>query len=336
MGLRLEDISYQIKDQAIIKHMNLEVKTGEFVSLLGASGAGKSTTIKIIAGINQQSEGHVYINDELMDKVPTHKRKTSIVFQDIRLFPNMSVGENIAYTLKLNGMRKKERMERVDRLLAMVRLEGFAKRRIDELSGGQQQRVALARSIAGNPSLLLLDEALTGLDEELRDEMRLVVRALHDELKLTTIMITHDADEALMMSDRIAYLSKGELVQYDTPTNIYSRPATVDVAASFGACLVVDGEVSAGKFETKGCICEADVEDGPATAVLRFNGLHAHKSSEGALVESCSFRGERNYATIVLAGKTQGVFTSESLEPGDYVTLRADKASTFVFPARTE
>ena len=336
MGIRLEHICFDIKGTRILNDVNLEVKTGEFVSMLGGSGAGKSTTIKVISGIYGQTEGHVYIDDELVDSVPTHKRKTSIVFQDIRLFPHMSVGENVAYSMRVQGVRKSERIKRADYYLDLVHLGGFGERRVDELSGGQQQRVALARSVAGNPKVLLLDEPFSGLDEELRDDMRTTVRGIHNELKLTTMMITHDADEALMMSDRIAYLRQGCVTQFCTPSELYSHPTTVEAAACFGDCLNISGEVMAGCFSAPGFTFACECSDGPAVAIARRKGLQLVKDPDGVPVVSSSYRGEQYYTSVNAGGREFSLYSDESFSEGELVRLESKPSSTFIFPAKVE
>jgi putative spermidine/putrescine transport system ATP-binding protein len=331
MGIRLENIKIDIKGETILDNVNLDVRTGEYVSLLGVSGAGKSTTIKVIAGILRQTNGHVFIDGRNVDDVPTHKRKASIVFQDIRLFPHMSVGENVAYALKIQGMKKEERRERTDYFLGLVRLDGFASRKVGELSGGQQQRVALARSVAGSPKALLLDEPFSGLDEELRDDMRITVKSLHDNLGLTTVMITHDAGEALMMSDRIAYMSRGRIVQYSTPTELYSNPATPDIAACFGDCISLTGQAKGGIFAVPGVSIPVDCHDGPATAVIRRKGVLLEKADRGAEVLDGSFRGDQYYLTVDIGGKECGLLSKELFVPGDHFTLEIDTGSVFVY-----
>ena len=333
MGIRLENISLDIKGKRILDDVNLEVKDREFVSLLGGSGAGKTTTIKIISGILGQTEGHVYIDDVVADKLPTHKRKTSIVFQDIRLFPHMSVGENVAYSMRVQGVKKAERIKRADYYLELVRLGGFGARRVDELSGGQQQRVALARSVAGSPKVLLLDEPFSGLDEELRDDMRTTVRHIHDTLNLTTLMITHDADEALMMSDRIAYLTRGHVVQYCEPAELYSHPATIEAAACFGDCLSLPGLVGGGIFASPGFSCPTECADGPATAILRRHGLSLAEDPAGVPVVESSFRGEQYYTTVKIGGKEYSLYSHESFDAGELVRLECKANAAFVFSA---
>ena len=329
----MEDISFVVKGTCILDSVNLEVGEREFVSLLGSSGAGKSTTLKVAAGILSQTGGHVFIDDKPVDTVPTHRRGVSVVFQDVRLFPHMSVGENVAYSLRVKGVNKSERMKKADYYLRLVHLEGFGERRVDELSGGQQQRVALARSVAGNPNVLFLDEPFSGLDEELRDDMRSTVRHIHDELGLTTVMITHDADEALMMSDRIAYLSKGRIVQFDSPANLYANPTTSEVAACFGDCLSIAGTVHAGVFCVPGFSCEThSCPDGPAVAILRRRGLSLTRGKQGACVVGSSFRGGRYYTTVEIEEKDYSLFTADHFNQGDVVEFKVERSCMFVFP----
>lgn len=208
--LKIEKLSVELGKTDIINDLSLELQDGEFVSIVGPSGCGKSTLLKTIAGINQIKSGTIEIDGEIVNDVPVHKRGVVILFQDLRLFPHMSVSDNVAYPLKLRGVEKKERYIEASRLLKLVQLEGMEERRISQLSGGQMQRVALARALAAGPRLLLLDEPFSALDEELREDMRNLLLHLHDELGMTTIMVTHDMNEARSISDRVIELNKTE------------------------------------------------------------------------------------------------------------------------------
>jgi ABC-type Fe3+/spermidine/putrescine transport system ATPase subunit len=253
----------------------------------------------------------------------------------------MSVGQNVGYALKAQKVKKPERIKLVDKYLAMVQLEGFANRRIDELSGGQQQRVALARSVAGNPKVLLLDEPFSGLDETLRDDMRRTVKALHDELKMTTVMITHDANEALQMSDEIVYMKHGEIIQTGTPEDLYSNPKVPDIVQSFGDCLTVEGKVDNGLFcsDVFSCVSEG-VADGAAVAVARNNAIDICESTSGPnnneinlRITDCRFSGE-NYVITADSGKRiLTLKSSNQFEAGSLVTVKVNKKGTFVFHA---
>ena len=209
--LNIDAITVELGGNTILDNLSLQVREGEFVSIVGSSGCGKSTLLKTIAGINSIKNGLVEIDGKVINDVPAYKRKAVIVFQDMRLFPNMTVSENVAYPLKVRGIDKKTRLSKAAEILNDVQLEGYGKRRTNELSGGQQQRVALARAIAAEPELLLLDEPFSSLDEDLREDMRRLIKSLHNRFNMTTIMVTHDISEAVEMSDRVVKLTGGKM-----------------------------------------------------------------------------------------------------------------------------
>lgn len=211
--LNIGSIAVELGGHTILDDLSLQVLEGEFVSIVGSSGCGKSTLLKTIAGINYAKSGTIEIDGKVVNDVPAYKRKAVIVFQDMRLFPNMTVAENIAYPLRVRGIDKKTRLDRAAEILEDVQLEGYDERRIAQLSGGQQQRVALARAIAAEPELLLLDEPFSSLDEELREDMRQLILAIHKRFKMTTIMVTHDMREAGSMSDRVLRIRDGKIVE---------------------------------------------------------------------------------------------------------------------------
>lgn len=278
MHLEFDHISLDLGGKRILDDVSFEVRDREFVSVLGESGAGKSTTLKIIAGLVFQDGGTVRFDGEAVDDLPTHKRGCAIVFQDIRLFPNMNVRENVAFSLKMQRVSKAERQRIADKLLAAVQLEGMGNRRTSELSGGQQQRVALARALAGRPRAMLLDEPFSGLDEQLRDDMRRLVLKLHREFDMTTLMVTHDPDEALVMSDRIVYLGEGKLLQDGVPSDILLHPQHEAVSACFGDTSAIRGSVERGMFSSGKLRVEAsDVPDGDAVLVrVKDGGVFVH------------------------------------------------------------
>jgi putative spermidine/putrescine transport system ATP-binding protein len=334
MSLELEHIGFTIEGKQILDDINFRVEDREFMSLLGASGAGKSTTIKIIAGILNQDTGHVIIDGIAVDNLPTHKRKASIVFQDMRLFPHLRVGENVAYPLKVKGVKKTERLKAADELLEMVQLSGYRSRKVSQLSGGQQQRVALARSVAGCPSILLLDEPFSGLDEELRDDMRLMVRSVHERLGMTTVMITHDATEALMMSDRIVYMKDGQILQDDTPVVLYRNPRSAPVATCFGNCVSLEGSVLGGVFALDAFSCKTDCGDGAAAAVLRNEGVKLTRKNGRIPVVQCTFRGDNYQITLMLGVTRITVDSAVPIEAGTLVDMQVDPQHCFVFPGK--
>lgn len=214
MKLSIKDLNVELNNTLILKDVSLRIEEGEFVSLVGPSGCGKSTLFKAIAGIVPVKSGEIVLDGEKLNDVPAYKRGIVIVFQDMRLFPNMTVSENIAYPLKIKGIDRKKRLARAEELLADVQLEGLGDRRVHQLSGGQQQRVALARALAAEPKMMLLDEPFSALDEELREDMRQLIKKLHNEFHMTTMMVTHDINEARLMSDRIVGLhQQGQVVK---------------------------------------------------------------------------------------------------------------------------
>lgn len=268
MRLSLESIDLALGGKDILRDVSFIVEDGQFVSVLGESGAGKSTTLKVIAGIIPQDSGRVLFDGACVDDVPTHERNTTTVFQDIRLFPHMDVSQNVAFPLRMRKVAKAERREVVERMLDAVQLKGMEHRRPAELSGGQQQRVALARALAGRPRAVLLDEPFSGLDEQLRGEMRQLVSRLHAEFSMTSLMVTHDPDEALVMSDRIIYMSDGRVIQQGTPAELLLEPTNETVRAAFDISSSIEGAVHNGAFVSgKLTVPAPDMTAGPAVLV---------------------------------------------------------------------
>ena len=218
-----------------VQDFTLDIAAGEFVSFLGPSGCGKSTTLKMLSGLLHQDSGEIRFGDRRIDMLPANKRNVGLVFQNYALFPHMTVAENIAFGLRMRNWSKADKKIRVDELLALVRLEGLADRRPEQLSGGQQQRVAVARALAFKPDLVLLDEPLSNLDAKLREQVRLDLRDIQRKAKQTTVFVTHDQVEALVMSDRIVLMNNGRIEQIGTPVELYATPATEFGARFVGA-----------------------------------------------------------------------------------------------------
>src|SRR6188474_289111 len=214
--------------------VTLDIAEGEFFAMLGPSGSGKTTCLRLIAGFEQPSAGHIEIFGETAEGVPPYKRNVNTVFQDYALFPHMTVGENVAYGLMIKGVPKEEREAKAKAALAMVKLGGYDGRRPAQLSGGQRQRVALARALVNGPKVLLLDEPLGALDLKLRQQMQNELRTIRGEVGITFVYVTHDQEEALTMSDRIAVFSEGKIEQVGTPSDVYERPASPFVAGFVG------------------------------------------------------------------------------------------------------
>jgi spermidine/putrescine transport system ATP-binding protein len=228
---------------AAVNHVTMQIKDGEFFSLLGPSGCGKTTSLRMIAGFELPTDGKIFIHGKEMSQVPAFQRPVNTVFQQYALFPHMTVEQNIEFGMEMKGVSKVERSRRVSEALEMVRLPGMEMRRPKQLSGGQQQRVALARALVNKPEVLLLDEPLGALDLKLRKEMQLELKTLQREVGITFIYVTHDQEEALTMSDRIAVMSKGVVLQIGMPEEIYERPASKYVADFIGETNFIDGVV---------------------------------------------------------------------------------------------
>src|SRR6187431_1881500 len=223
--------------------VTLDIAEGEFFAMLGPSGSGKTTCLRLIAGFEQPTEGHIEIFGETAEGVPPYKRNVNTVFQDYALFPHMTVGENVAYGLMIKGVAKEEREAKAKAALAMVKLGGYDGRRPAQLSGGQRQRVALARALVNNPKVLLLDEPLGALDLKLREQMQEELKRIQSEIGITFIFVTHDQEEAMTMSDRIAVMRNGHIEQLGPPEELYERPTTDFVAGFLGVSNLLDADV---------------------------------------------------------------------------------------------
>jgi len=229
----------------VLKDLDISVARSEFISLLGPSGCGKTTLLRLIAGLLKPDTGRIAINGSDLTQVPAHKRNIGVVFQNYALFPHLTVEQNIAFGLEAQKTPKAEIGGRVQNALALVRMETFADRRVAALSGGQQQRVAVARALVVKPSLLLLDEPFSALDRKLRETMQIELRHLLRDLEITSIFVTHDQDEALVMSDRIAVMNEGRIEQLGTPDEVYSSPASLHVLEFVGQSTRIAGTVGA-------------------------------------------------------------------------------------------
>ncbi len=248
--LILNQVMKKFGDNVVVKNISLSIKKGELVSLLGPSGCGKSTTLRLISGFLEPDEGELKINDSVVTHTPPNKRDTALVFQNYALFPHMTVADNVAYGLKMRKVLKSEIKTRVSEALKMVHLDQFEDRYPGQLSGGQQQRVALARAIIVNPRVLLLDEPLSNLDAKLRDEMRNEILSLQKRLDLTCIFVTHDQEEALVLSDKIVVMDEGNIRQIGTPSEIFDSPKSYFTADFVGVRNIYGGKVEEGYFVT--------------------------------------------------------------------------------------
>jgi putative spermidine/putrescine transport system ATP-binding protein len=238
-AVRFANVSRRFGSVRAVDGVTLDIVEGEFFAMLGPSGSGKTTCLRLIAGFEQPDEGHIEIFGETAEGVPPYKRNVNTVFQDYALFPHMTVGENVAYGLRIKGVAKAEREAKARDALAMVKLAGYEERRPSQLSGGQRQRVALARALVNGPKVLLLDEPLGALDVKLREQMQEELKALQKELGITFVFVTHDQGEALSMADRVAVFNEGKIVQVGVPADVYERPQSRFVADFVGSSNVL-------------------------------------------------------------------------------------------------
>jgi len=244
IALVLKDICKNFGNVTAVKNFRLDVKDGEFISLLGPSGCGKTTLLRIVAGFEIPDSGEVLLDGKSILQLPPFKRPMNMVFQRYALFPHMTVYENIAFSQFLKKKPKEETQEKVNKMLSLVQLEGFEQRKPDQLSGGQCQRIALARALINEPRVLLLDEPLGALDLKIRKQMQIELKNIQEKLKITFIYVTHDQEEALVMSDRIVLMKLGEIMQVDTPKRIYNHPNSRFAATFIGESNVLEGEVA--------------------------------------------------------------------------------------------
>jgi putative spermidine/putrescine transport system ATP-binding protein len=331
--VELRSVVKRFGDTVAVNHVSLAIPTGEFFSFLGPSGSGKTTCLRMIAGFEQPTEGAILLDGADTTGLPPFDRDVNTVFQDYALFPHMSVGDNVAYGLRVKGVGKAERRARAGEALEMVRLAGLSPRRPTQLSGGQRQRVALARALVNRPKVLLLDEPLGALDLKLREEMQIELKRIQREVGITFIYVTHDQDEALSMSDRIGVFNHGQLEQVGTPGEIYEQPASEFVAGFVGTSNVIRGDAArairgtdtAFTVRPEKITVVFDHDERPDTAgPIRASGI----------VSAAVYLGERTRYTIDLTGPATGARlvaveqnrTATSLDVGRRQGLRVDLA----------
>lgn len=342
--LQLENIEKSFSDTKVLNGINLTINRGEFVTLLGASGCGKTTTLRIISGLENPDGGRVILQGEDVTSLPPNKRDVNTVFQNYALFPHMDIAQNIAYSLKLKRTPKAEIDAQVEEALRLVRLEGYGKRMPNELSGGQKQRVAIARAIVSRPKILLLDEPLGALDLQLRRQMQLELKRLQRQLGITFIYITHDQEEAINMSDRIAVMRDGAFEQIGTPSQIYDTPKTSYVADFVGNANIISGTVSRCEDSTlfaenkSGAFCvlqrDATIATGAGiTAAVRSEQVEiiplSEHSGEGTFLKGevleKSFAGGMLRVSVRLSGGGEIIVSRHgidfAIEPGTAVAL---------------
>ena len=277
--LEVRAVSKRFGAREVLKTFSLEITSGEFLALLGESGSGKTTLLRLIAGFEQPTAGEIWMHGARLDTLPPYKRRLNTVFQQYALFPHLNVGENVAYGLRAAGIPKSEIATRVKDALDMVRMHEYGAAKPAKLSGGQQQRVALARALVNRPELLLLDEPLSALDANLRKEMHSELKSLQREVGITFLFVTHDQEEAMALSDRIALLRNGALEQVASPREIYARPATSYAARFIGQTNLLRATVAAGTASCEHFSFPCSLPDGPALFSLRPEAIALASSS---------------------------------------------------------
>jgi putative spermidine/putrescine transport system ATP-binding protein len=321
--------------------VTLIVARGETLVLLGPSGCGKTTMLRIIAGLEKpDAGGRVLFNDTDVTAIPIEQRNVGMVFQSYALFPNMTVADNIGYGLKIRGIDRNERRKRIAELMALTGIEGLEHRRIDQLSGGQRQRVALARAVAVRPSVLLLDEPLTALDAALRDRLRLELDRLLRELGITTIYVTHDQAEAMVLADRVVVMRKGAIAQIGSPRDIYFAPANRFVAEFIGAANIVEAKVADGVLNLPGGYMRIDDRSltGPVVAMIRPESIAVVAPEAATLsgrIDRVSFIGDRQRLTVSEASQRLlliDVPNTLEVKIGERVGLAVNQSDVRVLP----
>lgn len=267
--LEVRNVGKRFGSTEVLKNISLSIASGEFLTLLGESGSGKTTLLRLIAGFEQPSSGEIWMRGERLDTQPPYKRPVNTVFQNYALFPHLNARDNVAYGLRVKGTLASEISGRVEEALSMVKMQGFAASRPAQLSGGQQQRIALARALVNRPQLLLLDEPLSALDANLRKQMQSELKSLQREIGIAFLFVTHDQEEAMALSDRIALLRDGALEQVASPREIYARPATAYTARFIGQTNLLRGDIRGGIASCGALRWPLEEADGPVIFSLR-------------------------------------------------------------------
>ena len=327
--IELKNISKSFDGEMVLDNISLDIHDNEFITLLGPSGCGKTTTLRIIGGFAYPDQGDVIFMGDRINDVPPHKRNVNTVFQKYALFPHLNVFENVAFPLRERKLPKQEIKEKVEKMLNMVMLSGFAHRRVTSLSGGQQQRVAIARALVNEPKVLLLDEPLGALDLKLRKDMQQELKKIQKSTGITFIFVTHDQEEALSMSDTIVVMSEGKIQQIGTPQDIYNEPVNAFVADFIGESNIVDGVMLADykvKFggQVFDCLDTGFAPNEPVDVVIRPEDVDIVKPAPGVLqgtVTSVTFMGVHNEAIVDIDGFKWMIQTTDPVEEGAHIGI---------------
>jgi spermidine/putrescine ABC transporter ATP-binding subunit len=289
--LSVRNVAKHFGTNVVLRDISLNVAEGEFLTILGESGSGKTTLLRIIAGFENTSAGEVWMGEERLDRQPPYRRRVNTVFQSYALFPHLTVEQNVAYGLRVAKRPETEIASRVSEALEKVKMSAFAKSKPSKISGGQQQRIALARALVNRPRLLLLDEPLSALDANLRRQMQVELKSLQREVGISFIFVTHDQEEAMVMSDRIALLRSGELEQVATPREIYRHPATAYAAQFIGHTNLLKADVQGGAVRSGPLVWRSALPDGPALFSLRPENIRLVRENT-AVVGDVRIRGK--------------------------------------------
>jgi spermidine/putrescine transport system ATP-binding protein len=342
--VRLDNVTKRFDDVVAVDGLTLEVPHGRFFALLGPSGCGKTTTLRMIGGFEDPSEGTIFLGDRDVTDLPPYRRDVNTVFQSYALFPHLSIFENVAFGLRRRGVKGQDLRKQVGRILELVQLSGFERRKPRQLSGGQQQRIALARALVNSPRVLLLDEPLGALDLKLRKEMQLFIKALQHDLGITFIHVTHDQEEAMTMADSIAVMNSGHIEQLGSPDDLYERPATGFVARFLGVSNLLEGE-AAGDGTVRlsdGTTVQAPASSGRRGKVsvgIRPEKIRLDDRELNTLAGEVRERAYIGVSTQYIVDTAHGAITiyvqnsdprASAVQPGDQVTLSWSPEATFV------
>jgi len=354
MNVKFEKVTKKFGASVVVDGLNLETVDGEFVVLLGPSGCGKTTTLRMLAGLEEATNGDIFIGPERVNDIPTRERDVAMVFQSYALYPHMTVAENIAYPLRVRKVLKNEIPRRVARVAALLEISSLLERKPRDLSGGERQRVALARAIVREPRVYLMDEPLSNLDAKLRVQMRGELKRLQQALGTTTVYVTHDQAEAMTLAHRVAVMRNGRLQQFDTPLNIYNRPANRFVAEFVGSpgMNLIEGEIDAasrhftsGEFRLPLSATELDRLNGRERVMLGIRPEHLqvslsqHEADAPATIYVTELMGNETLVFFRLAGGQKLIARAPAsfrAEPESQVWIRFERGQLHFFDAQSE